>query len=107
VDGSHQTHDNYKGQVGSLFMFGKSATTSSSTKQKIPSKSSSESEIIALHNKSSDILWTCHFLEAQGYNISTNVMFQDNISTLFLAKNGYFSSLNCTKIFLHLPLSQS
>jgi hypothetical protein len=52
-----------------------------SNKQKIPSKSSSERKIIALYDKSSDILWTHQFLEAQGYDISTNVVFQDNMST--------------------------
>jgi hypothetical protein len=43
-------------------------------------------------DKVSDILWTSHFLEALGYKIKTNVVYQDNMSTLSLAKNGYFSS---------------
>jgi hypothetical protein len=97
VDVSHQKHDDCKGHTGSLLTFGKGATTSSSTKQKIPSKSSSESEIIALRDKSSDILWKRQFFEAQGYNISTNVVFQDKTSTLSLAKNGYISSSKRTK----------
>ncbi len=63
------------------------ATTSSSLKQKIPSKSSTESELIGLNDKSGDILWTRHFLVAQGYTISSNIVFQDNMSTLSLAKN--------------------
>jgi hypothetical protein len=66
-------------------------------KQKIPSKSSSESKIIGLYNKSSNILWTCQFLEAQGYDIQTNIVYQDNMSTLSLAKNGYMSSSKHTK----------
>jgi hypothetical protein len=48
VDASHQTHDGCKGHMGSLLTFGKGATTSSSNKQKIPSKRSSESKNIAL-----------------------------------------------------------
>lgn len=97
VDASHQTHDDCKGHTGSLLTFGKGATTSSSTKQKIPSKSSTESELIGLYDKSGDILWTRHFLEAQGYTISANIVFQDNMSTLSLAKNGYVSSSKRTK----------
>jgi hypothetical protein len=97
VDASHQTHDDCKGHTGSLLTFGKGATTSSSIKQKIPSKSSTESELIGLYDKSGDILWTRHFLEAQGYTISANIVFQDNMSTLSLAKNGYVSSSKCTK----------
>ena len=64
---------------------------------KIPSKSSTESEIIGLHDKSSDVLWTQYFLEAQGYTISSNIVYQDNMSTLSLAKNGYVSSSKRTK----------
>jgi hypothetical protein len=65
VDAFHQMHDDCKGHIGSLLTFGKVVTTSLSTKQKVPSKSSSKSEIISLYDKSSNILWTQHFLEAQ------------------------------------------
>ena len=97
VDASHQLHDDCKGHTGSLLIFGRGAATSSSTKHKIPSKSSCESEIIGLYDKIGDVLWTCHFLEAQGYKIKTNIIYQDNMSTLSLAKNGYVSSSKRTK----------
>lgn len=97
VDASHQTHDDCKGHTGSILTLGNGAITSTSTKQKIPSKSSTESELIGLYDKSSDILWTRHFLEAQGYTISANIVFQDNMSTLSLAKNGHVSSSKRTK----------
>jgi hypothetical protein len=66
-------------------------------KTKIPSKSSTKTEVIGLYNKSGDILWTRHFLKAQGYTISSNIVFQDNMSTLSLAKHGYASSSKRTK----------
>jgi len=97
VDASHQLHDDCKGHTGSILTFGRGATTSSSTKHKIPSKSSCESEIIGLYDKVGDILWTRQFLEAQGYKIKTNIVYQDNMSTLSLAKNGYVSSSKRTK----------
>ena len=60
---------------------------------KLNTKSSTESKIVGLYNKTGDILWTRNFLEAQGYTISNNFIYQDNMSTLSLAKNGYvFSS---------------
>jgi len=96
VDASHQLHDDCKGHTGSILMFGRGATTSSSTKHKVPAKSSCESEIIGLYDKLSDVLWTRQFLEAQGYKIKTNIVYQDNMSTL-LAKNGYVSSSKWTK----------
>jgi hypothetical protein len=97
VDASHQIHDDCKGHTGSILTFGHGATTSSSTKQKLPSKSSCESELIGLFDKVSDILWTRYFLEAQGYKIRTNIVYQDNMSTLSLAKNGSLSSSKRTK----------
>ena len=97
VDASHNLHDDCKGHTGSILTFGHGATTSSSTKQKIPSKSSCESKLIGLFDKVSDVLWTRHFLEAQGYKIKTNIVYLDNMSTLSLAKNGYVSSSKRTK----------
>jgi hypothetical protein len=97
VDALHQTHDDCKGHMGSLLTFGRGATTSSSNNLKNPSKRSTESENIGLYNKTSDILWTPNFLEAQGYNIFTNIVYQDNMSTLSLAINGYVSSSKRTK----------
>ncbi len=58
VDASHQLHDDCKGHTGSILTFGHGATTSSSTKHKIPSKSSCKSEIIGLYDKVGDVLWT-------------------------------------------------
>ena len=67
VDASHQTHDDCKGHTGAFLTFGAGATMSSSIKQKINTKSSTETEIDGVYDKSGDILWTRHFLEAQGY----------------------------------------
>ena len=86
-----------KGHTGSILSFGRGAATSSSTKHKIPSKSSCKSELIGLYDKIGDVLWARQFFEAQGYKIKTNIVYQDNMSTLLLAKNGYVSSSKRTK----------
>ena len=46
VDASHQIHDDCRGHTGAILTFGWGAATSLSIKQKIPSKSSCESELI-------------------------------------------------------------
>jgi hypothetical protein len=97
VDASHQLHDDCKWHTGSLLTFGCGTTTSSSTKHNISSKSSCESEIIGLYEKVGDVLWTRQFLEAQSYKTNTNIVYQDNIRTLSLAKNVYVSSSKQTK----------
>jgi hypothetical protein len=71
--------------------------SSFSTKQNLNTKSSTETEIFGLFDKTSDILWTCNFLEAQGYTITANYAYQDNMSALSLTKNGNVSSSKHTK----------
>jgi hypothetical protein len=92
VDALHQTHDDCKDHTGSLLTFGKGAATSSSINKKSLQKALLKVNSLVSKNKSGDILWTINFLQAQGYTISTNILFQDNMSTLSLAKNGYVSS---------------
>jgi hypothetical protein len=64
---------------------------------KCNTKSSTETEIIALGDKLSDVLWTRYFVECQGYNIDECIIFQDNMSALSLEKNGRVSSSKRTK----------
>jgi hypothetical protein len=56
VDGSHQIHEDYRGQTGSLMTFGKGAVASSSNKLKCNTKSSMETELIFLADKLTDII---------------------------------------------------
>ena len=43
------------------------------------------------------VLWTLYFSQAQGYTMESNIMFQDNHSTMRLMLNGNKSSLKNTK----------
>jgi hypothetical protein len=38
------------------------------------------------------ILWTCYFMEAQGFGVQENVVYQDNKSAILMEKNGKDSS---------------
>ena len=97
VDGSHQIHDDCKGHTGAIMTLGKGAIASSSRKQKINTRSSTETELVAVDDKLGDILWMRYFLESQGYTIEENIIFQDNMSTLSLEKNGRISGSGRTK----------
>ena len=97
VDGSHQIHDDCRGHTGALMTLGKGAIVSSSRKQKINTKSSTETELVAVDDKIGDILWMRYFLESQGYTIEENIVYQDNMSTLSLEKNGRISGSGRTK----------
>ena len=69
---------------------------SSSTKQKLNTRSSTETELVAVHDRLPDIIWTRYFLKWQGYN-SEMILYQDNMSAMLLEKNGKRSSSKRTK----------
>jgi len=48
-------------------------------------------------NLSPVILWTKLFMEAQGYEIKHNILYQDNKSTILLLENGKASSSKHTR----------
>ena len=75
-----------------IFTMGKGAIVSSSTKQKVNSRSSTEAELIATDDKISKIITIKRFLEHQGFRIKVCVIYQDNTSTMKLQNNGKVSS---------------
>jgi hypothetical protein len=50
-----------------------------------------------VHDKLPDIIWTRYFVECQGYDIDEDIVYQDNMSSLSLEKNGRISSSKRTK----------
>ena len=68
-----------------------------STKQKINTRSSTEAELVGVNDAMGLVLWTCLFLDAQGYGIDDNIVYQDNESTMLLANNGRSSSTKNTR----------
>ena len=71
---------------------GRGYLISASTKQKLNTHSSTESEMIGVNDCMPSILWTRLFLEAQGYYVTDNIIYQDNKSAILLEKNGKASS---------------
>ena len=86
-----------KGHTGASMSMGTGSPYSASLKQKLVSHSSSESELIGVHNILPQILWTSHFLDAQGYGVKRTVLKQDNKSSILLEQNGRASSSKRTK----------
>ena len=97
VDGSHQLprrlqrtnwmpDDNWEGSCDQFIDYNEMQHTKPT-----------ETEIISVHDKLPDIIWTRYFVECQGYDIDEYIDFQDNMSSLSLEKNGRVSSLKWTK----------
>ena len=68
-----------------------------SKNKKINTRSSTEDELIGEDDALPQILWTKYFIEAQGYGIDKNIMYQDNISNMLLETNVNKSSTKKTK----------
>ena len=88
VDASFAVHDDFKSHTGAIMTMGKGAIEAISRKQKLNTRSSTESELVSVDDISTMILWTKLFLQHQGYNIEKNIIFQDNKSTILLENNG-------------------
>jgi hypothetical protein len=69
----------------------------SSTKKKLNTQSSTETQIVGADDSMSAIFWTRYFMKAQGYGVKDNVLCQDNKSSILLEKNGKSSSSKRTK----------
>jgi hypothetical protein len=77
-----------KSYTGCIITLGKGAIYSKSSTQKLNTMSSPEAELVAVTEASYQVLWTRNFLLEQGYQLSPATMFQDNLSTIQLLKNG-------------------
>jgi hypothetical protein len=90
VDTSFAVHPDYKSYTGATMSYGDGdgAVQSISRKEKLNTRSSTESELVGVDDVSVMILWTKLFLQEQGYDINSNILYQDNKSAILLETNG-------------------
>ena len=97
VDASYAVHPDMKGHTGGTLSLGKGSVYSTSTKQKLVARSSTESKVIGVHDVLPQTIWTMNFLKGQGVQVNESVLFQDNMSSILLEKNGRGSSSKSTR----------
>jgi hypothetical protein len=97
VDASFAVHPILRGHSGGGLSLGRGFPISCSTKQKINTRSSTESELVGADNFMPAICWTRYFLVAQGYHVQDNILLQDKKSAILLEKNVRASSGRRTK----------
>ena len=97
IDASFGVHSEFKSHTGAIFTMGKGAVISDSTKQKVNSRSSTEAELKGIDDEIGKVEWVRRFIEAQGFNIQRNIIFQDNTSAMKLEINGKASSTKRTR----------
>jgi hypothetical protein len=97
VDGSFAIHPNMRGHTGGGLSMGRGFPIVTSTKQKLNTRSSTESELVSVDDMMPAICWTRYFLLDQGYQVRENIVYQDNESAILLERNGKASSSKRTK----------
>jgi hypothetical protein len=86
-----------RGHTGGAMTMGRGFPLDRSTKHKLNTRSSTESEIVAVDNLILQILWACLFMKAQGFVVTNNILYQDNMSAMLLETNGQALSSKHTR----------
>ena len=97
VNGSYEIHPDARSQTGGTASLGKGSLISTSIKQRLKTRSSTETELVAYDDLMPHLCWTKYFLECQGYNINSTIIYQDNQSDILLENNRRASSCKRTK----------
>ena len=106
IDTSFAVHPDFKSHTGGCLTMGCGAAVSLSRKQKLNTRSSTEAEVVGVDDVLTLMLWTKLFMEAQGYHIEKNILYQDNQSAMLLEKNGKRSLSQRTRaMHIHYFLS--
>jgi hypothetical protein len=92
VDASFGVHPDFRSHSGAVITLFRGTIWAKSSKQKLMTKSSTEAELVAISDVIGQVLWMRNFLEAQGYILPPVKMFEDNLSTIALIKNGKSNS---------------
>ncbi len=97
IDVSFTIHKNMERQIGAMMAMGRGPSCSTSTRQRINTKSFREAKQIGADNVMPMILWPKYFLEAQGFKIRDSKIYQDNQRASLLEKNGKASICKRTR----------
>ena len=68
-----------------------------SCKPKLNTKISTKAELVAIYNAMAQILWTRHFLAAQGVQILITTIYKDKKSMILLSESSRMSNSKRTK----------
>ena len=86
MDAAHMVHWDCKGQTGAAMTMGPGAILSYSWKQKLNTKSSTETELVGVDNAITNILWTLYFLQEQGCGTTHAVNTRTTRALYFLSQ---------------------
>ena len=88
IDSSHATHGDYRGHTGVYITLGKGCVQAISVKQTINTKSSAETELVAVSDGATPVINVQNIILSQGLLCEPAMIDQDNQSTLAMLDRG-------------------
>ena len=88
IDYSHATHGDYRGHTGVYITLGKGCIQAVSVRQTISTKSSAESELVAVSDGATPVINVQNIILSQGLAYEPALTDQDNQSTLAILEKG-------------------
>ena len=88
IDASFNSREDFKSQTRACSNFSLGMFSSDSSKQKLNTKSLTEAEVVGLSGRLPNITHHQLFVEAHGHPLHSNVVSQDNKSTMLMETNG-------------------
>ena len=88
IDAAYAVHNDMRSQMGGCMSFGNGMIHGRSSKQKLNTKSSTESELVGMSDYVPYTLWMKNFMKDQGFNIEKAIVYQDNQSAIKMEVNG-------------------
>ena len=91
VDASYAVYDDRKSHMSCAMLFSRGVFGTKSTKQKLNTNSSTESEVVNVSDYLPSPIWTENFWSHQENDLKENTLYQDNTSAMKLECNGWDS----------------
>ena len=101
IDAAYAVNPDMMSQTSGTISMGTGIVHGRSGKQILNVKSSTESELVGVSEYLPYNIWLIMFIIAQGYIIKNNMLYQDNMSTILMLKNGRNS---CTGNSRHINI---
>jgi hypothetical protein len=67
ADASYAVHNDMKSNTGGIMTMGKGVVYATSMRQKLNTRSSTEKELVGIHDVLPQVIWTRYFIMSQGY----------------------------------------
>lgn len=101
VDASHAVHENMRGHTGGTMSMGTGTIHCKPSKQKLNTRSTTESELVGVSEYLPYTIWKTNFWKEQGYEVRNHIIYQDNESAIKMERNGRNS---CTGNSRHIDI---